>query len=292
MNTERERQQITAGDVGDAGAIIETEKGGALTSLMEELLIDAGAGVELKGSDKAVPFLTILQSNSPQVKEEDAKYVDGAKAGMVFNTVTKQIFDVRMIPGKPVPAGIRAMFAWYNKMMVEWIPDRGGFAGQHLPEDPIVKTAKQIETADGKKVLRLPNGNDLVETAYYYPALYDENPDDLKWAVMGLTSTQLKKSRHLNSFMDELRLDNPRGGQFKPPKFALLFEIRTEVEKKAENTWWGWNIQWMGTAENPEPGLVGGVALAFAKKYFEAVSSSKVTVVPPADDTATKDVPF
>lgn len=64
-------------------------------------LVEAGAFEEFAGAglgglgkdDLAIPFLTILQSNSPQVKRSDGEYVEGAQEGMLFNTVTKQLID-------------------------------------------------------------------------------------------------------------------------------------------------------------------------------------------------------
>ena len=55
---------------------------------------DAGAGMEnVTADDLQIPFLSILQSNSPQLDESEGKYIDGAKAGMILNTVTNEIFD-------------------------------------------------------------------------------------------------------------------------------------------------------------------------------------------------------
>ncbi len=50
----------------------------------------AGSGYEgVSGEDLSVPFLKILQANSPETDE-----VPGAQSGMLFNTVTK-----KMTPG-------------------------------------------------------------------------------------------------------------------------------------------------------------------------------------------------
>ena len=64
---------------------------------------DSGAGFEGADSQSfAIPYLIILQSNSPQVDEDDGKYIKGAKVGMFLNTVTGEIFDgkegVNLVP--------------------------------------------------------------------------------------------------------------------------------------------------------------------------------------------------
>jgi len=43
--------------------------------------------------DMALPFVRILGQLSPQVTDGDAKYIDGAKPGMIYNTVTSELFD-------------------------------------------------------------------------------------------------------------------------------------------------------------------------------------------------------
>jgi hypothetical protein len=55
---------------------------------------DAGAGMEdVKAGEYRIPFLRILQSNSPQVKPPTAGGVPGAQAAMIFNTSTGELYD-------------------------------------------------------------------------------------------------------------------------------------------------------------------------------------------------------
>ncbi len=68
---------------------------------------DAGAGLEnIDKDDLALPFLKLLQSGSDETKKKHANYVEGAEAGMFYNTVTKRLYDgekgIEIIPGKDV----------------------------------------------------------------------------------------------------------------------------------------------------------------------------------------------
>ena len=55
---------------------------------------DASKGLGNIGQqDLALPFLKILGQLSPEVNERDGKYVKGAKAGMIFNSVTGELYD-------------------------------------------------------------------------------------------------------------------------------------------------------------------------------------------------------
>jgi len=54
----------------------------------------AGAGMEnTNAEDYAIPFFNILQNGSPQVDEARGKALKGAKAGMIFETVSQKMHD-------------------------------------------------------------------------------------------------------------------------------------------------------------------------------------------------------
>ena len=62
----------------------------ALTSMFEQ---DANTSFSNMGLDDfALPFLRVLGQLSPETNKRDAKYVEGAEAGKIFNTVTKQLY--------------------------------------------------------------------------------------------------------------------------------------------------------------------------------------------------------
>jgi len=82
----------------------------ALTSMFEQ---DQAGGMDGMGQgDFAMPFLRVLGQLSPEVNERDAKYVEGAKAGMIFNTVTKQAYDG--------VEGVNVIPCGYKREYVEW----------------------------------------------------------------------------------------------------------------------------------------------------------------------------
>ena len=41
--------------------------------------------------DMALPFIRILGQLSPQVTDGDSKFIEGAKPGMIYNTVTSEL---------------------------------------------------------------------------------------------------------------------------------------------------------------------------------------------------------
>ena len=65
---------------------------GELSAL--DFVSDSGMGLEnVDKQDLALPFLKLLQSGSDETKKKHAKYVEGAEAGMFYNTVTKKLYS-------------------------------------------------------------------------------------------------------------------------------------------------------------------------------------------------------
>ena len=48
---------------------------------------------EVTSEDLSIPFIRVLAQLSPQVNKRDGKYVEGAEAGMLFNTVLNEVYD-------------------------------------------------------------------------------------------------------------------------------------------------------------------------------------------------------
>ena len=67
---------------------------GKLTTDLEKAFAeDAGVGFEgVTSSDLQIPFLRILQAMSPQLKKSSPAFLEGAKMGDIFNTVTNKLW--------------------------------------------------------------------------------------------------------------------------------------------------------------------------------------------------------
>lgn len=237
---------------------------------------DAGMGATFAGSDLAIPFLTILQKNSPQVDEDNGKYVKGARPGMIYNTVTNELFDKG--------AGVVVVPAGYQKKFVEWISrdDGGGFVAQHEPESEMVRACKPNE----KGKLETATGHQMVETAYHYVVLIDANGNP-QWAVISMSSSQLKKSRKWNTLVAGVTM-TVNGKTFKPPIFSHKYILRTVVEQKDQNTWYGWDV---GSASVVDSRGV----YDSAKAYCQALLSGSIRVTAPpreTEDGGSEPLPF
>ncbi len=225
---------------------------------MEELLRDSGAGVDSMGMDDvAVPYLYVLQTNSPQVNPDSDSYIEGAKAGMFFNNVSMEIYDGRT-------DGLIVIPCAYERKYVEWVPrdSGGGYVADHDIESGILSET----TPNEKGIPCLKNGNLIVETAYHY--VYFKNPKDGQWdqIIIPMKSTFLKKSRRWNKTLMATLIP---GTSNRAPRWLYPYKIMTVKESKGENVWS--NVDLTRLEE-----MVNADQYRAAKAFAEIVKSGQV----------------
>lgn len=208
---------------------------------------ESGTGFEgMTNDDMSIPFLAILQSNSPQVEDKDPA---GAEAGMLFNTVTREMHGGE--------TGLIFLPVHFERAFVEWVPRNkgGGFVALHDPTGDVVKQA--IEDNDGKRFGKLKVGdNELVETKYMYGLMLEEDGRTTNgFAVVSFTSTKIKP---FNDWFTAMRLLKGR-----PPMFANRARIKTVKQKNEHGTFHNFRIDpfratWPESLINPksEAGLM------------------------------------
>jgi hypothetical protein len=87
--------------------------------------------------DLALPFLKILGQLSPEVNKRDGKYVEGAEPGMIYNSVTGELFNGEQ--------GVPVIPCYYKLEYVEW-KDRGkDGSGAPVNIYPSSSDIKQLE---------------------------------------------------------------------------------------------------------------------------------------------------
>ncbi len=205
---------------------------------------DSGAGFEgTKSSDLSVPFLAILQSNSPQVVDKDPI---GCESGMLYNTVTKEYWRGE----GPEAEGVPFIPVHKEQVYVEWVPrlQGGGMVGMHDPNGDVVK--KAIEDNDGKAFgkLQCPDSrpdakpgamNDLVETFYVYGLFLDvDGVTTTGFGVASFTSTKIKPYRDWITAMFTLK--------GKPPMFANRAILRTVKQENDSGKFFNFRIDPFG----------------------------------------------
>ncbi len=141
----------------------------------------------VRPDDLSIPFLVILQDGSPQVKKTHKDYatkgIKGATAGMIMNTITREIYNPDIEKDK-----VEFIPAFYQKLWVEWKnrdAGAGGIVKSHADDRLLQSTRKNEKGQD-----LLPNGNIIQTTAYFFGfVIFKGEPVRF---VIGLSSTQLK----------------------------------------------------------------------------------------------------
>lgn len=222
---------------------------------------DAGSGFEGAGrDDMAIPFISILQGLSPEVKRSEGAYIDGAQEGMVLNTVTKQVTDTSKIEMIVIPAA-------YHRAFVEWrVREKGGgFVAEH-PADTVLQTKT---TRDDRGRDMLPTGNQLNDTRTFYVMCLDPDTGAAIPAVISMTSTQIRKAKQWMMQQNLLKL-NAGGKAYTPPMFASKWRVETVPESNEKGSWFGWKFTHAGYLAGPSDPL-----FQIAKEFHLSVKAGE-----------------
>jgi hypothetical protein len=231
-------------------AVKEEPKLPATLSAFEQF---AGGGFdEMRAEDVAIPFIRILAQLSPEVNKRDGKYINGAEAGMLLNTVQNRAYDGEK--------GILVIPCYYAPRYIEWKPRNsgGGFVASYTPEE----AARFKTTRNDRNEDILPNGNLLVNTAQFFVLfLHDEG---VQRALISMSSTQLKKGRKWNAQMGALT-GKGKNGTFTLPMFSSVYRLKTVAEANDKGDWFGWEISRERALDpaNPEDADLVQQAVAF-----------------------------
>ena len=201
--------------------VVKKNSAGSLATI--NLRQDSGKGSEeIKSDDVSTPILKILHQLSPECNERDAKHVEGAKPGMIYASGFGQLIDGN--------EGLDVVIAHSQTRYPEW-QERGDSAsapvGTHL-EIP----ADAVEERNGR--YRLPNGNYVEKTAYFY-ALAMVNKE-LKPAVIPMRSSNLTPARELNNLIKNLRFSDA-DGSFNPAAFSAVYNLKTFGKTAGSKSW-------------------------------------------------------
>ena len=211
--------------------VAEKKSAGLPANMFED---DAAKGLGKIGQeDLALPFLKILGQLSPEVNKRDGKYVEGAEPGMIFNSVSGELYDG--------VKGIDVIPCFYKLEYIEW-KDRGEGPGAPVAiydssSDIMSKTKPDANYKD-----RLPNGNYIEKTASHFVIVSGDSPST---ALISMKSTQLKISRKWNSMMSGIKMKGANG-MFTPASFSHIYKLKTTQMSNDKGTWFGWEVSKVG----------------------------------------------
>jgi hypothetical protein len=259
------------------GKKIIAKNGNNLPVEMNVLEADAKSVPKLGLEDLSIPFLRILGDMSPQVKKTKEEYIEGAEPGMIFNTVTREIFD-----GKK---GVVVIPCLYNANFLEW-SDRG--TGSSAPTVHSIDSDIMSQTTEDKdRKNRLDNGNYIERTHNHYCLILDEKTGATSQCLITMKSSQLKHSRRWNSVQYGIKTKG-KNGLFTPATYSHSYRLTTRPESNDKGDWYGWNINKL----NP----VDRTTYTLAKSFFESIGKGQVKVKYESEEVnsggSSKNTPF
>lgn len=237
-------------------ALEKTKTGTAVATTFESM---QGAGLEnVSASDLIIPRLGILHHQSPQVLEDNAAYIKGAKPGMICDVGLAQL----------MPATIVFIPCFYAKVYLEWAPRTSGkgLVRNHGIDPTIMKSTK----LDDKNRNVLPNKNYIAETATYFGINVSAGN---RRSFIPMTSTNMKVARRWTSRIEGEKLTGGNGKEFTPPIFYRGWELSSVAQSNNDGNWFIWTVE-------PGPGILdidsSEELLGLAKQFYEQAKSGLV----------------
>jgi hypothetical protein len=212
----------------------------------------AGAGTSQAAEDNLVPFVSVLQGNSPQCKPRHEKYVEGAKEGMFYLTDTKEAVEKLIF----IPVDLQ-------KFVNEWIPreEGGGFVKAHaaMPADAVQdpEKARLYWTADKK--------HQLIDTRYHYGLILNEETGDVRPAVITMKGTMHSVSRGWMVQMNQRKISGVIA-----PSWFTAYELTTVGRTNTQGDW--------SVIQTKPLGWVPPAIRDAGKSFYEALKSGEKTV--------------
>ncbi len=200
--------------------------------------------------DLVIPRLEIAQALSPCVDKEEAAYIDGATPGMLYNSVTRQLYG-DSVPFIPV---------LFKKEYLLWRDRKkgGGFAGAHIDAKAAALAAQEQEN---------PEEWEALETAQHFGLIPMPN-GKLEEVCISMAKTKLKVSRNFNSL---IRIN---GGD----RFSRCYMVSAVSELNNEGKkYHNFNVKNFGWAKQ-------NIYMA-AEEMFESVTSGDRIIEADRSDT-------
>lgn len=203
---------------------------------------------QINAATMAIPFIRILQKLSPQLDKQKPEYIARAEEGMYFNTITKTVY------GGKVPM----ICLKFERVYIEWRPNRGGFVGYHSPEN-----AERITIDHSFGNWRTKDGNILQETYVYMVLIagYEkEGP-----CVLSLASSSLKIAKEWNRLMTTHVMKDGR----RALPYYLTWELSTEYMKNDKGSWYRPSVKLTGYINEAQYGIAKQERIALPSRQID-----------------------
>lgn len=191
----------------------------------------------------SVPFLALLQALSPQVQRGTPTAIEGANAGMIFNTVTKTVMDKVQV----IPLRRSHSLCW-------WVPrDKGGgFIREEEASTENMAWFAGLPLNDKKQRLIKVDGVEMEVTEHRNFWVCLVNDEKREPALISMAKSQLKIARDWNTNIDINSIKIEIGPNSKPPILhSTVWELGSQLKSKDGNNWYMWSFRFLRKLNNP-----------------------------------------
>jgi len=168
--------------------------------------------------DITLPRIEVLQALSPQIKKSDPKYIEGAEQGVIFNTISGELYggEIVFIP------------IVFRKEWIIWQSRKsgGGFVGTYATEEEAEAERDKLESPEDHEV-------NLHAVNFVYVVRDD---GALEEAVLSWSRSKLKVSRKLNALVQM----NPGD------RFSKAYRLRAIEEKGKKGEYYSYEVKPLG----------------------------------------------
>lgn len=190
----------------------------------------AGVGKDFAADDLAIPRFGIVQSLSPQRNKQKPEYIDGAEEGMIYNSLSKELWNG--------DDGIIVLPVKYQKSYLEWAQrndsSKKGLQANH-GSDPSLFNSTPIDPKTHKRITK--DGNVIQVTAEYFLFAINEETLAVTPGVMSMASVFLKQAKRWNGLISLQTVKGENDEVIELPIFGMSYKITTVPESNENGNW-------------------------------------------------------
>jgi len=195
-------------------------------------LADVGAGTEdFSGDTLLLPYIKLIQSNSPEMDPGMPEYNPDARPGYFVNGATGLLYG----------SSIDIVAARFARRINEWAPRNagGGLKGVYSVQD--APTDGKEVVVDGRKRIARANGNFLEESYYYYALVSkpDALADGFDYGVLSFKSTGIKVAKRFNMTILSQRMRDENGKLVTKAIYSQIYRVKTLRMENSQGVWYG-----------------------------------------------------
>ena len=178
-----------------------------------------------RGDSASAPVGTHMQIPTDAVEERNGRY---RLPNGNYVEKTAYFYVIVLMDGEG--KGIDIVVSHVQTRYPEW-QERGDSASAPVGTHMQIPT-DAVEERNGR--YRLPNGNYVEKTAYFYVIVLMDG--ESRPAVITMRSSNLSPARELNNLITNLRVSDDKG-TFQPAAYSALFNLKTVGKTAGSKSW-------------------------------------------------------